>query len=835
MGNHMRREERIQLLENMIREGQDYVWSNDAERRIWRRVAIDILKEHIAGKKTTLSEACFRSQMGNVRLLLVESPDQLNEGFFSGLADLVGGGLAKTFGKIFGGTKSRNWWIFGGGGEKESAKYRQAYEDAISDNQELFAKLGNQTVKELIDQVQEAIPDWPNGGETIQFTDAMTKFTQYYDSIRKAAGAPGIDGSEPPKNDKPKISVEDANVIIKKLRKAIQFFDRELKDRYTYNLESRASHMPTLAESMLSEVEEDDVGAEGRTTSSMKGLKSNVAVGILAGLGLGATAAGLITSSDWFIKMTSTLSQEPGQAAQFATKALGNVTSQNGDKGMVALIQNLNPKAGVTWNSSAEDLFKAYGALNGKPTVEGGLEVFKAMHSSGVLGKGVPGVDQAFAGVAKAIGAGNGPKNIAALTSVMQSSGTHKLPLDKLQLDVGPIVTSVQTAAAKAGVTKLVQGPIAAKLTALGPWGVGIGVGLIASAAAIKSLRSYGAKNSRTSYFQAAIDQFKDIKPDEVVQEIAQEGPTEEPPVGKPETIVVEIPSDDQALVKCETKVVKQGGFIIAPMIPRKFAPVGDKPKIQAAIIKWMETVQGKYFDFADGVTIDDVKKMTFEIDDKRQKKERGSSTTPGKGPVTIISIKDSYVPSLTNLMFEDAHIRTPTRSTATASKALKDFKKKLKADPSNLPVLDDTNAEEMAVIKGKLGLAQQDFTQKDSPGDDGVKKGFDFLKKKSKSGNVVLTFNDKEHEMLKVVFELDEDQVKKILKIYAQNPAGAPKLDAYNEITAKVPDSYKKDFKSFLIDMGIAIADEAKTESTRASSDLHIMERWQKLAGLID
>ena len=49
---------RKDLIEEML-SGEEYQWKNSIEKRIWKNVARGILKEHIAGNKSILSEACF--------------------------------------------------------------------------------------------------------------------------------------------------------------------------------------------------------------------------------------------------------------------------------------------------------------------------------------------------------------------------------------------------------------------------------------------------------------------------------------------------------------------------------------------------------------------------------------------------------------------------------------------------------------------------------------------------------------------------------------------------------------------------------------------------------
>ena len=855
----VKREQKIEFLSQMIREGSDYEWQSDIERKIWTEVADDILRDHLRGKKTIVSESCFRAYVEKNNMLLAESAARLNEGFLDGLKDLVGGGLAKTFGKVFGGTKSRNWWIFGGGGDKENQKYLQAYKDATEENQEVFAKLGDKTLKNLIDQVKEALPDWPNGGGVKEFTDVMSKFVQYYESIRTAAGAKTTDGQEPPKGDAPKLSVEDANKIIEKMRKAMQYFDRELKDRYTYNLESRTRRMPTLVEALLLEAEEDDnIGAEGRKTSSMKGLESNLAPAILAGLGLTGIAAGLLVQSDWFIKLTSVIKDAPSkevvqQTTEYMDKTLGTIKPE---QGWEWTMNNLTPGGPqVTYKSDMTDVIKKITLAGGgdyakgveaytagpNPYLDGGKQMADVLMK---LKSDPHAYGKTFADFQSFAGTGTG-KKVGDLCSVQLGR----------QLK-GKVATNVTKVITVGGGKVMTQTALGAKLTALGPWGVGIGAGLIASAAAIKSLRDYGAKNSRTTYFQAAVDQFKDIKPDEVAQIPEDTTPPEVTPAETGKVIVVI--DKDQVAVSVEKAVIESGGFMIKPSFTTDDVPIGDEEKAKEAVIAYAKAMNGKAFDFAKGMTADKFAELKFDITDKRQK-AKGKITDPGRGELGVVAIKDSYIPSLTSILFESADLRVVDSPDTKKEKSYKELKKSLKQKKEKLPLPDDFSTKEDDAMN-KISPDEKSYRQTSSPKDSDIQKGLNALRKKAKSGNLILTFDNSTHVKLKDTYKLSDEQIKKLLAIYSKDPSKAPKIDDYKKVYNSKNVSDKKGLRNFLIKMGIAIGKETAEnapnqepeqkaapgqETTakgpqnsgyqRSSADSVILERWQKMAGLLN
>ena len=835
------RERRINELSNLIKEGANYRWESDIERQIWTGVAQEFLKEHLNGKKTLISEACFRAHVDKKDVLLAESAARLNEGFFSGLKDMLGGGLAKTFGKAFGGTKSRNWWIFGGGGEKETAKYRQAYIDATEENQEVFAKLGNTTLKTLVDQIKGVIEDWPNGGSVKDFTDAMAKFDQFYQSVRTAAGANTTDGTPPPQGVAPKLSVDDANAIIKKLRQAMQFFDRELKDRYTYNLESRTRKVPTLVEALLLEAEDDDIGAEGRTTSSMEGLKSNLAAGVLAGLGLGSIAAGVIVQTDWFIRLTSTLKEVPqdqlipateefikknweikeGDCFEFMLERGPLGTGESTGKPMsvfidrVAALGNGNFEAGVKLITDPNDPVLVHpGAREMLMKLKDNPEVYgktwdQFVQTTGT-GSGSRGPIKDFLRIGS-------PRKIA-------STLAKEIPAKIIK---GKTVVAAQTA-------------LASKLTALGPWGVGIGAGLVAAAASIKALRDYGAKNSRTTYFQAAVDLFKDIKPDEVeAATTIPEQPPFQPDPPQPGKVLVTLDNTSTKVVAPKDVVASQG-FEIPKAYTLEEIPLNDKDKTKEEVVDYLESPQGqKSVQLADGKTAKDLEGLEFEVTDKR-KKSSGRTTDPGKGTVSVVSIKDWKVPSLTSILFESTDESADVRvagAEAKKSKTYKDLKKKFKNDPKNLPLPTGVSTKEDDVIKDTMKLTDDDFDLRATSKDADVQQGLNALRKKAKSGNVILTFSNKAHNKLAQDFQMSEDDIKKLLAIYSKKPESAPKIEAYKSILGKVKDeAKKKELRKFILDMGMAVGGgkAKKNESLDGDHENLIIERWSRLAGLI-
>ena len=882
------------MLSEAIRDGFDYEWESQVEKKIWTEVAKDLMSSHLDGKKSIVSEACFRACTTERSTLMVESAARLNEGLFGGLADMVGGGLAKTFGKAFGGVKSRNWWIFGGGGEAETKKYRDAYLDSIGNNQEVFSKLGTKTLNNLETAIQETMPEFPNGGSAKDFTDAMSKFVQYYESIRLAAGAKTTEGEEPDKDQPPKLSVDDANTIIKKMRTMMDYYDRELLDRYTVNLESRTRHVPvlrqrrvpTLSEAFLFEQkdekkDEPGIGEEGRVTASMKYLKSNTAPLILGALGLGTAAAGLFVQSQFFKdlftivqKQTITNPGSPEIPDEYAEKIFGNVTKENGSRGFVEFLNKTVPGAKLKFSDSPEKMLQVAGSLVGKQgDASAGAQALKMMHSSGVMGKGAGGFDKAVDTLLSSIKDGSAPKSVMDMTKGW-GSGTHKVAGDLFQLDVGKIKGTVLKAAGKAAVEGSTSTVVTAKTAgmakaaaALGPWGVGIGVGLIASAAAIKSLRSYGAKNSRASYIQASRDMMVDLKPGDVPdpeEQVPEQPPYVPPPAAKGK-VVVEI--DDKCVkVVVPKDVVESGGFEIRPSFRLDDVPIGNKEKAREEVIDYLNSIAGKKsVSFAKGASAKEVEDMDFDVKDnrtdpKKKKDDKNNPTAPGKGRPAVVSIKDHRMPSLTSYLFEDADLRI-VPSDKAKTKHLKDLKKTMSANPKNMPLPPGASTVEKDVMTKFLQLTDKDFELKAAPGDAGVLAGLDAIRKKLKTGNVILTFSTKTIAKLKT-FGIDDDAKRKmILQVYSKNPQAAPATtSSYNVLIKKfVPSGKRDDFCKLLVDMGMAKkvgkipeggpADDSKEEEkstatkakkkgkTTAESFVNdndvIMERWNRLAGL--
>ncbi len=811
----MLREERIEFLAQMIREGSDYKWENDVERRIWTGVARDIMSEHLAGKKTVLSEACFRAHVEKSDVLLAESAAKLNEGFFSGLADAIGGGLAKTFGKAFGGTKSRNWWIFGGGGAKEDEKYKKAYQDAIENNQEVFGQLATKTVKEIENEIKSVNPEFPNGGSGEDFEKAIGQIFAAYSAISLGAGTP-VEGSDQEPSKPPKISAEDANKAIAGLRKLLQFYDRELKDRYTYNMESRTQRLPTLAEALLLEEEEDDLGKEGGKTSGMKGLESNKAPLIIAALGASGVGFGWLVKQPWFLEMFKNpdtvvdavkwvssgghklgvthhlgfLMGKPG--ANLSTMKVADFMKEMAKRGLVDNAGNPSDKLLSLAKEAGNNEFAAWWAKN----------LAGPAHAKQTLGKAIP---KSGSG---AFGAGGD----------VFSGKIMKPVLQKIT-----VAGAGYTATGKA-------------LMAAGPLATAVGAGAIIGAGAVKLLRMYGAKKSRTAWIQTTLDKMKDVK--EVPKEDRVVPPEETPPeAGEGLKAVF---SNKKTDVVAPKEIIVQGGCR-GDAVPIEKAALNDEEALKAeayALIELQLKVM-KGITLAKGLTLEKLKQMNIEIVDNRSKKKSTNPTEPGKGPLGVIAIKDGYVPSLSSVLFESADLRVVGDTEAKKSAEYKDIKKKFRKNPDQFTVPAEFDAKEDTAISKMVGgeesKKEKAFNKTSEPNDDMIKKGLNALRKRAKSGSLIVTFDNKTYAELVDKVGLDAPKIKELLKIYSKNPDAAPKITAYNKIINSVTEKEKKELlRNILMNTGMATKAGKKNEALDGGSDNLIIERWSKLAGLI-
>jgi hypothetical protein len=544
----------------LLEKGQHYTWKSKNEERLWVGAAEKILEAHLLGKKTNLSEAAILA-FSRAQGLLVETVERnlltqfvLNEaesseeaektntekyekasekkGFFGKIAQSLGKGLAWVASKLPGKKlKSRNWKILGGGGSKEDERYRKAKEEALSD---AYGDVFGKELNKLVDKIEQdnydpkngAFPNMSGEGSGGKFKEAIYSLVNFALLARVATGAPAPEGvdMEASKNS-PFIgtaSASDANKLIRGVRKLLQSYDRDLEDRWIYVLESSSRNtLPTLKEVYLSEApQEKDLGAAGTKTSSQDSL-SMKGPAVLAALGAAGAAFGWLAGQEWFMDMFRSPEEWKNVYKTLKTVDTKGVTQE------LAIL--IGQPGGNISGMSVED-FMAKMAEHGlagpsgpggefmptdkllKLAEEAGNPNFSDWWENNLIGKDKLTLAKAIPmSGAGAPGAGG---DIGIASFVTKFVGRKLVKAAGLSA----VGTTIQTIAPFAG---------------------GLGVGLLGGAAASALLRSYGAKNSRSSVIKAALDLLADaeVKDGDLPEPIlAAAEPTESSPEAAPGT-----------------------------------------------------------------------------------------------------------------------------------------------------------------------------------------------------------------------------------------------------------------------------------------------------------
>lgn len=800
-------EDRFRSAYLLVESSQDFRYESLRERLFWEGVAFDILNDHVSGKKkTAIAEAALRYAIESVDVITEEDEKKSEPGIFKKAMLALGKVAAVTAKGPQGQVKSRNWWLFGGGGDKETAKYKQAYDDAIDKRNEVIGKVAIKSIKEIETEIKSKNKDFPNGGSKEDFESAIKAFVDTYVKIANAAGTevPNVDTKAQSVNLENPIPVDDANAAIADLRKVMMFYDRELKDRYTYRMDHHSRSGPRLAEVLeldsLNEIEVEDIGKEGQKTSGMKGLESNVAPGILAALGAIGVGFAWLAKQSWFLEMF----REPQKIIQ-----------------IVKWVKEGGSKTGVSSH---------LGVLMGRPGENiSGMKVIdfmSEMAKRGLVKDGMPtgNLLQLAKDAGNAQFADWWKSNLAGPTHANQSLA-QAIPLSGSgapgaggDIFTGSVMKPVIRAVAQGGGGSAVA---MGTVQAAGYLSGMLGAGALASAVTIKALRMYGAENSRSSYIQAAKDMMKDVK-EPPKKEEEDRPPIPDPPTGKKITVTLE---NRRTLFQWPQEGGKPASPFTMPGYERKpgipISIKGDEDLKKMCVLILQQDVIAKAVTGIEG-DVNALQKYTWDFIDKRTEKDKGDEgdegdrgkpklTTPGEGTPSVIAIKDISANeslrmdlSLRAMMLEDADIRK-IGSSKRRTKSAKALKQKMKDSSGQLPFPKGASTVEKNVMNDYMQMKDGDFDLQATASDNVVQGGLNSLRKRAKSGNVVLTFSTSTIKKLKSFGIDDEKKRQEILKIYAKNPDSAPDdVAAYKRIYSKLDSSKQEDFKKYLYALGL-------------------------------
>ena len=564
-------ESQVRSSYKLLESSRQISYDSARDRKFWESVAREIIRDHITGKKkTSIAEAGILYAAKSRSKLLKESPYLINEeGWLKSAISAVGRaaksammGLGKGVAKAakVGGNvtglsfvRSKNWWLFGGGGEEKDQQYRDAYLDALNKRNEIVDKVLEKSVGEIEEELTKKFGN-ASAGESAKsgkagpqnvpdpetFKKIISDWCGAYALICAAAGVEveGFEGLDV-KEGAERISVEAANDSISSIRKIFETYDRFLFDGYAYSMDLRGSsdiwgntsaggfkegrrRNLSLVEALglneeTGESQDSKIGKQGRQTSTMDMLKSNIAPAVIGALGAATAAAGILIQTSWFLKLI-TIIEEVDEwhkirevVPEYVDQTIGQVTKANGWEGLNIYMQNVwdaNLDSGSTL-AEARAAFAKVGGGDWKAGVRAMTD-----NGNGVLGRGYPEADDR---IIEFLSGNTGATKWADAYSQL-GTGTHKLPNDMLQLDVGTIKKKMVNYIIKTSWTKskkLVTKTIISggTISVAGPILTVLGVSAIAAAISLKALRMWGAENSRASYINAMLQKLKDIPP----------------------------------------------------------------------------------------------------------------------------------------------------------------------------------------------------------------------------------------------------------------------------------------------------------------------------------
>jgi hypothetical protein len=444
--------------------------------------------------------------------------------------------------------------------------------------QKALDKEGAERVKKFIDELAgdyENFEEFPNMKDPIEFQAILANFMAFYDSL-KAATDKYEAGKGPEEQPEGAIHTDIANEYVELLHKYLLNKQEVIEDVYKKVNESDEGE---TIEEVLAEVDwekeaqkiadEEDDTAYGKEASTIKDLKSNkasIALGI-AGLGSLAIGAKLIAmgatenTASTFLTDPGKITEVPGATEQYADSL---VDSQG--RGFLRTFRDAaaatgnQPLDNIDFSENVDTLARVYGQDPKEILLQGmqdlGREEFRGV--SGEMAQQLYDFDKMGGNLNTVITKGPVPQDF--IKFVTDNGGSQELigtlgtttasgavpdagvtilgmePGGAVSTMAGKVLTAAFKKVIKTGAVTMV-GKTAlggTVLAALGATLVPLGIGLIASAAAVKLARMKGLKSSRLATLQTVRDYIKKLKPkDPVVDPQPEEGGEEGP--GSPE------------------------------------------------------------------------------------------------------------------------------------------------------------------------------------------------------------------------------------------------------------------------------------------------------------
>jgi len=207
-------------------------------------------------------------------------------------------------------------------------------QEAASKYQDILSKESNKLIKDMMAQIKQEAPEFPNDKDPDTFASALTDFFILYDSLVQATEKYRV-GVPLDKQEEGALDPVAANEIIRDLRSVLKkVSDFELADTYKHALEEETLPDDETVEELFGrgkdkwaekekELAADEEGGEGEpkkkgvldpdseleTTKGLKSMKLPAILGILGGA-MGALA--WMTKAKWFTDIVGTAFKEGG-------------------------------------------------------------------------------------------------------------------------------------------------------------------------------------------------------------------------------------------------------------------------------------------------------------------------------------------------------------------------------------------------------------------------------------------------------------------------------------------------------------------------------------------
>jgi len=416
---------------------------------------------------------------------------------------------------------------------------RKAHKAAREKIQQAMDNASNKAIKQLDSLLRETYPKFPNMETQEDWVAALLNIGAVYDSLVESSEK--WNAEDPTKEGA--LDCKSANVLIKLLRDYTRHqLDYELADIYKHFKESvdnkngnflneqergTLKHGADSAEDFMARSKRGGkdiayskrgkmAGREETESTTIAGLKSNLLPLLLAAGGAASIAGGTLFGSDWFQSMFKTAGSPP-EFAKEVTKHMQDTglfkpDSVTNHVGQIVQDQPYGPDA------TLDDLMNG---INQFQSADGSVQGLDAVSQLASTGDASAFTETFNAAITAADGSsipGSTPlQNIFGMTQgglnpelVTQAGGPgmHTNLQIQIPIKIAKIITkSVVKKAAVTGGISAAGGMFAAA----GPLLSTLGIGLVASAAAVKLVRIKGMKSSRAQMLNDLLQEMVDV------------------------------------------------------------------------------------------------------------------------------------------------------------------------------------------------------------------------------------------------------------------------------------------------------------------------------------